>query len=78
MGIYLNLTDEAPCICLDGPLMGKKDTIACIGPDSPCDKKYYFRDEKLIKYAVKVIYENDIPCYEKDSSGRYTLYHLED
>lgn len=75
MLLFLNTKIEESCIYMNGPLKGKKDTIACLGPGSPCDCKYIRLNDKILKYDVKLI---DKIKYEKDTKDRYKLYFIKE
>jgi hypothetical protein len=62
------------CICVDGPLKGHIDKMACLAPRWPCDTKLFPGDNICYTYRIKIINNNS---YEKDSHGRYNLYYEE-
>jgi hypothetical protein len=60
------------CICIDGPLKDKEDEIALIGPDSPCNAKWFKLSEKefIVYYSILDL---DKKCWKKDDNDRYIL-----
>jgi len=75
-----------PCICADGPLMGKEDAIACLCSNAPVDSKYFTNgkdwndsEREIYIYDVRVNVSKDgTRSREKDSDGRWVLRYRKD
>jgi hypothetical protein len=72
----ISYREEAPCILVGGPFDGKLESIACIGPGSPCDNKCFWhpdKDNTIMYYYATVLYKDKKPYWEVDDKGRFIL-----
>ncbi len=70
--MFISSHEREPCILVGGPLDGKIDKISTIGPNAPCDVKYYEHNKQMISYRRKLSKKK----IEK-RKGRWVLYFEE-
>lgn len=66
-----------PCLFKGGPLDGEHGTIACIGPDSPCDQLCIVKDGKLHRYITGFVNQRT-PLLLWEKEGELFVLHYEE
>ena len=70
--MFISSHKREPCMLVGGPLDGEIDEIATIGPNAPCDVKWYDHNNQMISYRIRMS-ENKI----EKRKGRWVLYFEE-